>query len=44
LDWEALLLGATHTSQQHAMEPREEKQHDPISPHAFMSLNNITDL
>lgn len=41
LDWEALLLGATHTSQQLAVEKREGKQHDPITPHAFMSHNNI---
>lgn len=41
LDWEALLLGATDISQQHAVETREGKQHDPISPHAFMSHNNI---
>lgn len=40
-DWEALLLGATHTSQEHAVEPREGAQHDLISPHAFMSHNNI---
>lgn len=37
LDWEALLLGATDISQQHAVETREGKPHDPISPHAFMS-------
>lgn len=41
MDREALLLGATHTSQEHAVELREGTQHDPVSPHAFMSHKNI---
>lgn len=41
LEWDALLLGATHTSQEHAVELREGTQHDRIFPHAFMSHNDI---